>query len=100
MGTKSESNEEYGKSMGMQHVHARGALVIVQRIEDDTVELLAGYWAVPNVNRGGQSVGIGNDQKLLPTSRQLFHNTVAQGVGSVGMVGYMARRSPFHTCSP
>ena len=52
VGTKSESDEENGKSMRMEHVHARVAFVIIQHIEDDAVELLAGYWAVPNVNRG------------------------------------------------
>jgi len=52
VGTKSESDEENGKSMRVKHVHARGALVVIQHIENDGVELLTGYWAVPNVNRG------------------------------------------------
>ena len=33
------------------------------------------------------------DQKWFHTSRQLSHNTVAQDVGSVDMVGYKAGKS-------
>ena len=51
MGTKGESNEENGKSMGVQHVHAGVAVLIIKHVENDSVELLTGYWAVPNVKR-------------------------------------------------
>jgi hypothetical protein len=100
MSTEGEGDEKGGNSVRMQRVHARTTVLIIEDIEDSALKLLAGYWAVPSANNKGDQLSQSDDQRRIHTSRQLSHNTAAQGVESAGKVGYKARKSTSRMRSP